>query len=149
MGDLAAYLGMFSAAAAEATFLPVRSEVVLVGLLYAERFSWVVLLVTATLGNTLGAAVNWALGYFVARFEDRSWYPVKRENMARAERWYRRYGRWTLLLSWLPVVGDILTVAAGMLREPLPVFLAIVGLAKFVRYCVVIAVAFRWIAPII
>lgn len=145
MEALAAYAGMFAAAFLEATFLPVRSEVVLVALLYAERFRWEGLLLVASLGNTAGAAVNWAIGYFVARFEGRSWYPVRRDRMARAETWYRKYGRWSLLLSWVPVLGDLITVAAGVLREPLPMFLAIVGAAKTARYLVVIALAFQWL----
>lgn len=145
MDSVAAYSSMFAASVAEATFLPVRSEVVLVGLLYAERFSWPLLLVLASIGNTLGAVVNWALGYFIARFEERPWYPIRREKIARAERWYHRYGRWSLLLSWMPVLGDLLTVAAGILREPLPAFLVIVGLAKTVRYLLVIALAYQWL----
>jgi membrane protein YqaA with SNARE-associated domain len=145
MDSLAALGGMFLAGVAEATFLPVRSEIVLVGLLYADRAAWPVLLAVAALGNTLGATVNWTMGFFIARFEGRRWYPFRREQIARAERWYHRWGRWSLLLSWVPVIGDLLTVAAGLLREPLPVFLLIVGLAKTVRYLVVIALAFQWL----
>jgi membrane protein YqaA with SNARE-associated domain len=142
---LAAYGSMFAAAFAEATVLPVRSEAVLLGLMYAERFSWTLLFVLASIGNTLGSAVNWALGYFLARLEDRPWYPIRRERMVRAERWYHRWGRWTLLGSWLPFVGDLLTITAGMMREPLPTFMLIVAVTKTVRYALVIGVAAQWL----
>ena len=144
MGPLTAYASLFAASAMEATVVPIRSEVVLIGLLYAERYSTLLLLLVAILGNTLGAIVNWFLGRFISRFEDRSWFPVKREAVTRAEAWYHRYGRWTLLLSWLPVIGDVLTIAAGVLREPLPSFILLVGIAKTLRYAAVAAIAFGW-----
>lgn len=95
----------------------------------------------ASLGNVLGSAVNWGLGRGVARFRRCRWFPVSEPALARAEGWYRRWGRWSLLASWVPVIGDPLTLAAGMLREPLGPFLLLVGLAKTARY-VVLATAF-------
>ena len=64
--------------------------------------------------------------------------------MAPAEGWYRRYGRWSLLGAWLPVVGDPLTVVAGVLREPFWVFLALVTVAKGGRYLVLAAGVLAW-----
>ena len=96
------------------------------------------LLVVASVGNTLGSAVNWVLGRFVARFRDRKWFPASPAQMARAEGWYRRYGVWSLLLSWVPVIGDPLTVIAGALRTPFAVFLPIVAVAKTARYAAVV-----------
>jgi membrane protein YqaA with SNARE-associated domain len=61
---------------------------------------------------------------------------VKPEAMAKAEGWYRRWGYWSLLLSWAPIMGDPLTVIAGVMREPLPVFLLLVTIAKTGRYIV-------------
>lgn len=144
LDSLGPLVALFLAALAEATIVPIRSEIVLVGLLLAEQAPWPELLVVASLGNTLGASINWALGRFIARFEDRRWFPAKRETIARAEVWYRRWGRWTLLLSWLPVLGDLLTIAAGVLRESLPVMLVIVGAVKAVRYVVVIGLTLGW-----
>jgi membrane protein YqaA with SNARE-associated domain len=69
---------------------------------------------------------------------------VKRDQIARAEHWYRAYGRWSLLLSWLPFIGDPLTVVAGVLREPFRVFLALVAAAKTARHFAVTAIAFGW-----
>jgi membrane protein YqaA with SNARE-associated domain len=98
----------------------------------------------ASIGNIAGSVVNWALGRSLAQLEGRSWFPVKRDQIARAEHWYRAYGRWSLLLSWLPFIGDPLTVVAGVLREPLPGFLALVAAAKTARYFAVAAIAFGW-----
>ena len=121
MGDLAALGGLFMAALLAATLLPAQSEAVLVGLLLAGYAPWL-LLGVASVGNVLGSVVNWALGRGIEHLRNRRWFPVSPAALARAERWYRRYGRWSLLLSWMPIIGDPLTVVAGVLREPLPVF---------------------------
>ncbi|MDQ4062142.1 MAG: DedA family protein [Pseudomonadota bacterium] len=140
----AIYAGLFAAALLAATILPLQSEAVLVGLLLSGRYPWWLLIAVASVGNTLGSVVNWLLGRFIAQFEDRRWFPVKREAVARAETWYRRYGYWSLLLSWAPFIGDPLTVVAGVLREPLPIFVLLVAVAKTVRYIAVAAVTFGW-----
>ena len=144
MGHLATYAGLFAAALAAATVLPVQSEVVLIPLLLAQHHPAWLLVLAASLGNTLGSAVNWGLGRLLARFEHQPWFPVRRAAIARAEAWYRRHGRWTLLLSWLPVIGDPLTIVAGVLREPLPVFLLLVAIAKTARYLAVVAITQGW-----
>ncbi len=131
--------GLFMAAFLAATLLPAQSEAVLVALLLDGHSPWR-LVAVASIGNVLGSTVNWWLGREIARFGDRRWFPVKPIALERARRWYARWGRWTLLLSWVPVVGDPLTLVAGMMRERLPVFLAIVTFAKTLRY-VVLAVA--------
>jgi len=53
-----------------------------------------------------------------------------------AENWYQRYGKWSLLLSWLPVIGDPLTVVAGVLKVPFVIFVVLVTIAKLGRYLV-------------
>lgn len=141
MGDLAAYAGLFFAALVAATLLPMQSEAMLAALVTTDDYPLVALIAVASIGNTLGAAINWLLGRSIAHFRDRRWFPVEPATLARAESWYRRYGKWSLLLSWAPIVGDPITVVAGVLREPLPVFLLLVGLAKTARFAVVAAVA--------
>jgi len=144
MLPLAEYGALFAAAFLSATFIPFQSEAVLFGMLVADRHpSWLLILV-ASAGNVLGSLANWFLGRCLSRFEGRPWFPVKRRQMARAEAWYRGYGRWTLLLSWVPVVGDPLTMVAGILREPLPGFLLLVTLAKAGRYLAVAALSLGW-----
>jgi membrane protein YqaA with SNARE-associated domain len=144
MTNLTGHAGLFLTALGEGTVLPMRSEIVLVALLFAGGYDWAVLVGIASLGNTLGSVLNWLLGRSVERFRGRRWFPVGPEAMERARERYRRYGRWSLLLSWLPVVGDGLTVAAGVMREPLPSFLLLVGAAKTARYLAVVAIAERW-----
>ena len=137
MAELGVYAGLFLIAFLAATIFPAQSEVGLAGLLLSGDYSPVLLIAVASLGNTLGAVVNWALGRGIERFSDRRWFPVKPAQLERAARWYHRYGRWSLLLSWVPFIGDPLTVAAGVLREPFGPFLLLVAVAKTGRYLVV------------
>lgn len=139
MIDLAALAGLFLAALMAATILPLQSEAALVALLVAGAHPAWLLVAVAGLGNVLGSVVNWLLGRGIERFRDRPWFPVKPAALDRAQGWYRRYGKWSLLLSWAPVVGDPLTVVAGLAREPLPVFLVLVTIAKLGRYVVLAA----------
>lgn len=142
MSDPAVYLTLFGTAFASATLLPLQSEALLVGLLLADAGSPLLLVAIASAGNVLGSTVNWMLGRSIQHFRDRSWFPVKPPQMERAEGWYRRWGKWSLLLSWMPVIGDPLTVIAGVLRERLTTFLALVTIAKVGRYTLVaVAVA--------
>ena len=144
MTDLLVYAGLFSVAFLAATLLPLQSEIVLTGLLAAGSQPVGMLILVASVGNVLGSSVNWWLGRYIERFRDRKWFPVKAEELRRAEKWYHRYGRWSLLLSWVPVIGDPLTVIAGILREPLWSFLVIVTFAKTARYLVIAAALLSW-----
>ncbi|WP_085683801.1 MULTISPECIES: YqaA family protein [unclassified Pseudomonas] len=141
----AGYLGLFLAAFGAATLLPLQSEAVLVGLLVSDRYWLWGLLAVATLGNVLGSSVNWWLGRGLERFQDRRWFPVSPKHMARARAHYQRYGHWSLLLSWLPVIGDPLTLIAGVMREPLGRFLLIVTIAKGARYGVLAILTLGWL----
>jgi membrane protein YqaA with SNARE-associated domain len=94
------------------------------------------LLGVATAGNVLGAVVNWGLGRFLTRFVDRRWFPVIAQSLHKAQDMYARYGWPSLLLSWVPVIGDPMTIAAGLMREPLWRFLIVVTAAKGGRYVV-------------
>jgi membrane protein YqaA with SNARE-associated domain len=132
--DLAVYALLFAVSFAAATILPAQSELLLAGLLMLGKFSPWWLIAVASAGNILGSCVNWWLGRFAERFHDRNWFPVSSQSLDKAQRWYRRYGRWSLLLSWLPIVGDLLTVVAGLLREPFWSFLILVSIAKIARY---------------
>jgi membrane protein YqaA with SNARE-associated domain len=140
MTDLAVYAGLFATALIAATILPMQSEAALAGLLLAG-YSPALLLVVASAGNILGAVINWMLGRGIERFRDRAWFPVGPDALERAQRWYQRYGKWSLLLSWMPIVGDPLTLLAGVLREPFPTFLLLVTIAKVGRYIAVMLIA--------
>jgi len=136
MAEFYAYGGLFLTAFAAATIFPMQSEAVLIGLLLSEHYSVFLLIAVASAGNILGAVVNWWLGRGVERFRGRRWFPVSAAGLARAQAWYGRYGRWSLLASWVPFIGDPLTVVAGVLREPFWSFLALVSIAKIGRYVV-------------
>jgi membrane protein YqaA with SNARE-associated domain len=141
----AALLGLFASAFLAATLLPAQSEAVLVGLLLAHPASVAVLIATASLGNTLGAMVNWLLGLGIQRFRNKRWFPVSARQLERAERQYRRFGRWSLLLSWMPIVGDPLVLVAGVLREKFWIVLLLTALAKTGRYLVLAAFTLAWL----
>src|SRR5688500_7729460 len=146
MDDLAILGGLFVIAFVAATVFPAQSEAALVGLLMTGIHSPVLLVAVASLGNVLGAVVNWALGRGIESFRERKWFPVSRGSLDRATAWYGKWGRWSLLLSWAPIGGDALTVAAGVLREPLWSFVILVTIAKSARYVVVAAATLGAIA---
>lgn len=141
--DLAAYAGLFGAAFLAATILPAQSEAVLAMMIVADRYPLVTLLGVASLGNVLGSVVNWILGRGIEHYRDRRWFPVSPEKLDKAEGWYRRYGKWSLLASWVPIIGDPLTVVAGVLRVPLPTFVTLVTIAKVGRYLVLAWLALK------
>jgi membrane protein YqaA with SNARE-associated domain len=130
--------GVFSAAFLSATLLVGVSEAALILAARQPDAHLIALFLAATAGNVLGAVVNFVLGRFLLRFENRRWFPVSPLNRKRAEALFGRYGRPILLLSWLPVVGDPLTLVAGLLRTPLPVFLLYVTIGKAARYAVLL-----------
>jgi len=138
---LTEFASLFTVAFLAATVVPAQSEILLAGMVLAEHYPAWALVTLASAGNVLGSVVNWYLGRFIARFEGRRWFPVSRQQVAKAEGWYQRWGKWSLLFSWAPFIGDPLTVVAGLLREPLPVFLALVTVAKVGRYIAVAALA--------
>lgn len=135
-----AYVGLFVLALLAATLLPMQSEAGLVALLLTDSYSITGLLLAAIAGNTLGSCINWWLGRSLNRFQSRRWFPVSPAQLLRAQHWYQRYGRWSLLLSWLPIVGDPLTLVAGVMREPLASFVLLVMLAKSARYLLLAAI---------
>jgi membrane protein YqaA with SNARE-associated domain len=144
MADSAAYFGLFLTAFIAATILPMQSEAAMTGLLLLERYPPWALVTVASIGNVLGSIVNWLLGRSIERFRDRKWFPASPKALDRATGWYRRYGKWSLLLSWLPIVGDPLTLVAGVLKEPFPTFLLLVTIAKVSRYLVLMAITLSW-----
>lgn len=139
MLTLAAYLGLFFSAFGAATLLPLGSEVVFVSLLLSDAYLVWLLVAVASVGNVLGSLVNWLLGRHLERFRQRTWFPVSEQRLQQAQGWYARYGRWSLLLSWVPIIGDPLTLVAGVMRERCWIFLLIVSLAKTGRYLVLAA----------
>ena len=145
MPDLASLGGLFVAAFVAATLVPAQSEAVLAALVAAGLHPVTLLVAVASAGNVLGSVVNWLFGRGIDRFRDRRWFPASPAALDRAANSYRRWGRWSLLLSWMPVIGDPLTVIAGVLREPLWSFVLLVAIAKTARYVAVAAIASSWL----
>ncbi|SDU94335.1 YqaA family protein [Pseudomonas mucidolens] len=141
----AGYAGLFISAFGAATLLPLQSETVLVALLLSGDYSLGWLLAIATLGNVLGSLVNWLLGRSVEHFKERRWFPLSATQLEKARGHYQRWGHWSLWLSWMPVIGDPLTLVAGVMREPLWRFLLIVSLAKAARYAVLAVLTLQWV----
>ncbi|MEM9782015.1 MAG: YqaA family protein [Pseudomonadota bacterium] len=133
---LTALVGLFAAAFGAATVLPFQSEIVFAALQIEEVAPVFWLIVVASIGNTLGAVVNWGMGLYVERWRGSRWFPVSERLLATSQRLWARYGVWTLLLSWAPF-GDAFTVIAGIMRTPFWLFLLLVGAAKTGRYIAV------------
>ena len=145
MTEASAILGLFLSAFLAATLIPAQSELSLGYLVINTDYSMVLLVTVASLGNTTGATINWCIGQGVARSVVRSekikastryWTPIN---------WYKKYGQWTLLLSWAPFIGDPITVIAGIFKVPLKTFLLIVALAKTSRYVFIATFAEKFV----
>lgn len=145
MDTVAAYAGLFSIAFLAATLLPAQSEAAFVGLLALERYPILALLTVASVGNILGSCLNYSIGRF---FTESKWMQklISSTQRQRAEQYYRRYGRWSLLISWLPIIGDPLTIVAGILRENFVYFAILVTIAKLGRYLVLLGIHQAWFA---
>ena len=133
----AALGSLFLAAFLAATVVPFSSEVAVVGAM-AAGISPLAIITVASVGNTAGAALNWLLGCGIEQFRDRRWFPVNTHELERAQRWFQRYGVWSLLFAWLPLVGDALTVVAGVMRIRFVVFLVLTAIGKTARYVVLV-----------
>lgn len=145
---LTLYGGLFLTAFLAATILPGYSEVALLAALKTTAHPLVLWLV-ASAGNTLGSVLNWWLGGRLLHFRNSAWFPVRARELERAQRWFQRYGVWSLLLAWAPIGGDGLTVVAGILKVRLLPFVALVATGKAARYAalILLAEAGGWTAP--
>lgn len=124
--------GLFLAAFLAATPVPFNSEVPFIAL-QAAGWPAQLLVLVASGGNVLGSTVTYALGRGLGGWRDHPRFPVRPAQLARAEGWFRRWGLWSLLLSWAPG-GDVLVAVAGLLRVPVAIFLILVTVAKTARY---------------
>jgi len=134
------YISLFLTSFIAATLFPAASEALL-GTLVTQGFSLVLLWFFATLGNTLGSCVNWWLGKESLRFKHKKWFPVSEKQLNKAQNQFQKYGLATLLFAWLPIIGDPLTLMAGIMRIRFDLFVLFVALGKGVRYALVIYVA--------
>ncbi len=147
LGFLPLLITLFLSAFTSATILPGTSEAALAAFVASGDYAVWLLVAVATLGNVLGSCVNWGLGLYIDHFRDRRWFPVSPSALDRASRWFSRYGMWSLLLAWLPIIGDPLTLFAGVMRIRFLPFIILVTLGKAARY-VMIAGGTGWIASL-
>jgi membrane protein YqaA with SNARE-associated domain len=131
------YLSLFFSGLLAATLFPASSELLLLAL-QQQGYQPVWLFLAATAGNTLGSCINWYLGLSLLRFKQRRWFPLSADQLETARQHFQRFGVWSLLLAWLPVVGDPLTLVAGVLKVRFRVFLPLVLLGKAARYGVLL-----------
>lgn len=128
------YFLLFLSAFGAATLLPLQSEAVLMTLLVQGLSNPFYLILVATIANVLGSCVNWWLGLKIEHFKDKKWFPVSEQRLQQAQQIYHKYGFYSLLLSWTPVIGDPITLIAGLMKENFWRFFVIVTIAKGGRY---------------
>ena len=145
MTETSALFWLFLSAFLAATLIPAQSELGLGYLVINTDYSMVLLVTVASLGNTTGATINWFIGQGVARSIVRSEKIKASTRYWTVINWYKKYGKWTLLLSWAPFIGDPITIIAGILKVPLKTFLLIVAVAKTSRYVIIAAFAEKFI----
>ena len=131
------YLSLFTISFLAATVLPFSSELTLAGLIATSNYDNSFLLIVASLGNVLGSVVNWALGFYSRNLTTKKWFPFKDKQIENSSKWFSKFGKWSLLFAWLPVIGDPLTLVAGLLRVKFLEFLILVMIGKISRYLVI------------
>ena len=128
------YLSLFIISFLAATILPLSSELTLAGIISTSNYDNLFLLIVASLGNILGSVVNWALGFYSRNLTTKKWFPFKEIQIEKSSKWFNKFGKWSLLFSWVPIIGDPLTLAAGLLRVKFIQFLILVSIGKVSRY---------------
>ena len=132
------YFKLFIISFLAATILPLSSEIVLTTMLLTNLFEKNILLIVASSGNILGSIFNWYLGKKITIFQDRKWFPVSPEQLNKSQKYFQKYGLWSLLLAWVPVIGDPLTLLAGVLKVRFSIFFLLVSISKISRYIFII-----------
>ena len=141
MNAIEVYASLFISSFLSSTLLPGHSEIILTAFIFLKKYPIIDLIFFASIGNILGSILNWCIGYFITNLKDRKWFPINKSQLTRASSWFLKYGKWTLCLSWVPLIGDPLTIIAGIFRVPIYTFILIVSLAKTMRYVFISLVA--------
>ena len=132
------YLSLFFISFLAATILPFSSELTLAGLISTSNYDNLLLLAFASFGNVLGSVVNWFLGFYSRNFTSKKWFPFNETQITRSSKWFEKFGKWSLLFAWVPILGDPLTLVAGLLRVRFLDFIILVAIGKVSRYLVVL-----------
>jgi membrane protein YqaA with SNARE-associated domain len=131
------YISLFTVAFMVATIVPFGSEMYFATLLSLNKYNNLLLLIAASIGNVLGSVFNWVCGYYVNYFIKKPWFPIKKDKIVKGTEIFNKYGKWSLLLSWVPFIGDPITFVAGTLRFSLVPFLILVSIGKVGRYLII------------
>jgi membrane protein YqaA with SNARE-associated domain len=131
------YLSLFTISFLAATILPFSSELTLAGLIATSNYDNLLLLIVASFGNVLGSVVNWALGFYSRNLTKKKWFPFKETQIEISSVWFTKFGKCSLLFAWIPIIGDPLTLVAGLLRVRFLDFIILVAIGKVSRYLVV------------
>ena len=131
------YLSLLFISFLAATILPFSSELTLAGLISTSNYDNLLLLVFASFGNVLGSVFNWGLGFYARNLTIKKWFPFKETQIERSSKWFSKFGKWSLLFAWVPIVGDPLTFVAGLLRVRFFDFIILVAIGKVSRYLVI------------
>ncbi len=120
-----------------ATIVPFGSEAYFATLLSIGKYNNLLLLASASVGNVLGSVFNWVCGYYINYFIKKSWFPIKQDKIKKGTELFNKYGKWSLLLSWVPFIGDPITFVAGTLRFSFVQFIILVSIGKVGRYLLI------------
>ena len=131
------YLSLFFISFLAATILPFSSELTLAGLISTSNYDNLLLLVFASFGNVLGSVFNWGLGFYARNLTIKKWFPFKETQIERSSKWFSKFGKWSLLFAWVPILGDPLTFVAGLLRVRFFDFIILVAIGKVSRYVII------------
>ena len=131
------YLSLFAISFLAATILPFSSELTLAGLIATSNYDNLLLLIVASFGNVLGSVINWVLGFYSRNLTTKKWFPFKDKQIENSSKWFSKFGKWSLLFVWVPIIGDPLTLAAGLLRVRFIEFFILVTMGKVSRYLII------------
>ena len=128
------YLSLFTISFLAATILPFSSELMLASMLSIENYNRTLLITFSSLGNILGSVFNWVLGFYFIKLQNKKWFPFNQEQISKSSQWFEKYGKWSLLFAWVPIIGDPLTFVSGTMKTKFFIFLILVGIGKISRY---------------
>ena len=135
-------VGLFIAAFIAATLLPMGSEAILAAIVIKQQ-AWLIPVVVATAGNVLGSLVNYAIGLWGGQQAVLRYAKVSTTQYNQFLNRWQRWSSWSLLLAWVPIIGDPLTLIAGVMRVNPYLFVTLVTLGKAARYLVVAYLALQ------
>ena len=128
------YLSLFTISFLAATILPFSSELMLASMLSIENYNRTLLIAFSSLGNILGSVFNWVLGFYFIKLQNKKWFPFKEKQISKSSLWFEKYGKWSLLFAWVPIIGDPLTFVAGTMKTKILIFIILVSFGKIARY---------------